>query len=81
MKNCADVDYYAFPKELLANSKYANFSLNSKMLFSMALTEAVSASAIMELAKLIETIGYRNIVLIFSEASSEAKSHLENSED
>lgn len=52
--------YFYIPKELMA-AEYREYSAESKLLFSMLISNGKTASAIAETAKLIEDVGVRKI--------------------
>lgn len=52
--------YFYMPKEIMSN-EYKNYSAETKLLFSMLISNAKSATAIADTAKLIEDIGVRKI--------------------
>lgn len=71
----ADVNNcFVMPKELLTK-EYLNYSLKSKMLFSIVLTEAENGTSINELAELIEHIGSRKVSSIYQSVHKEIASH------
>ncbi len=59
MKNNTQA-YFYMPKEIMS-SEYKNYSAETKLLFSMLISNAKTASAIADTAKLIEDIGVRKI--------------------
>lgn len=75
LNNC-----FFLPKELLTK-EYSNYSLKSKMLFSIVLTEAENGTSINELAELIEKIGSRNVSSLYKQAHKELSEHQTRSED
>lgn len=52
--------YFYMPKEIMS-SEYKDYSAETKLLFSMLISNAKTASAIADTAKLIEDIGVRKI--------------------
>jgi hypothetical protein len=70
---------YCLPTELFSK-EYSNFSVKSKVLFSMVLTEAENGASINELAELIETIGTRKVSSIYSQIQKELIKHQQEKE-
>lgn len=70
---------YALPKELLTR-EYSKYSLKSKLLFSIVITEADNGTSVSELAELIEKIGARNISTIHKKLHKEMAVHQSGSE-
>lgn len=70
---------YALPKELLTK-EYSDYSLKSKLLFSIVITEADNGTAVSELAELIEKIGARNISSLYKKLHQEMAAHQSRSE-
>lgn len=56
-------EYYYLPKELIT-PQYADYSLQTKMLFSIVITEAETAKSVMEMSQLINDLGSKNISAI-----------------
>ena len=54
------------PKQLIS-PEYANFSVESKLLFGMILTNSQQTKSIQELAELIQTIDYKELKLMHSQ--------------
>lgn len=52
--------YFYMPKEIMS-SEYKDYSAETKLLFSMLISNAKSATAIADTAKLIEELGVRKI--------------------
>lgn len=62
--------YFYMPKEIMSN-EYKGYSAESKLLFSMLISNAKTASAIVDTAKLIEDIGVRKISTMHKSLESE----------
>lgn len=62
--------YYFLPPELFT-SEYRNYSNEAKLLFSMLISNAKTAAAIADTAKLIEEIGVRKISSMHKSLESE----------
>lgn len=71
--NCNN-NCYCLPSELFSK-EYSKFSIKSKVLFSMVVTEADNGASINELAKLIETIGTRKVSALHSQIKKELNEH------
>lgn len=65
---------YILPKEILTH-EYSKYSIKSKVLFSIVLTEAENGASINELAELIEHIGSRKVSSIYQSVHKEIASH------
>ena len=63
---------YCLPPELFSKD-YSKFSVKSKVLFGMVITEADNGKAISELAELIEEMGSRKISAMFQQIHNELK--------
>lgn len=70
-------NFFALPKELMTE-EYSKYSIKSKMLFSMVLTEAENGTSINELADLIENIGSRRISALYQNVQKEISAHSES---
>ena len=62
--------YFYMPKEIMS-SEYKDYSAETKLLFSMLISNAKTASAIADTAKLIEDIGVRKISSMHKSLESE----------
>lgn len=60
-------EYYYLPKELVT-PQYADYSLQTKMLFSIVISEAETAKSVMEMSQLINDIGSKNILALIKSA-------------
>ncbi len=69
MKN-NDQAYFYMPKEIMS-SEYKDYSAETKLLFSMLISNAKTSSAIADTAKLIEDIGLRKISSMHKSLKSE----------
>ena len=58
--NCNTQAYFYMPKEIMS-SEYKGYSAESKLLFSMLISNSNTAMALTETALLIEDIGVRKI--------------------
>lgn len=59
---------------------FANFSVKSKLLFSIIITEADSAKAINEVADLIDELGSGRVTRLYDKVQREIKSQKMESE-
>ena len=62
--------YFYMPKEIMS-SEYKDYSAETKLLFSMLISNAKTATAVADTAKLIEDIGMRKISSMMHTLSSE----------
>ena len=62
--------YFYMPKEIMS-SEYKSYSAETKLLFSMLISNAKTAAAIADTAKLIEDIGVRKISSMHKSRESE----------
>ena len=62
--------YFYMPKEIMS-SEYKSYSAETKLLFSMLISNAKTAAAIADTAKLIEDIGVRKISSMHKSLESE----------
>lgn len=65
---------YCLPTELFSKD-YSKFSVKTKVLFAMVLTDADTGKSISELAELIETMGNRKIATLYNEVHKELAEH------
>lgn len=72
-------NYFVLPKKLLTKA-YSDYSIKSKLLFSIVLTEAEDGTSICELAKLIDDMGTRNVSVLFRNVHNELAEHQLKSE-
>lgn len=73
--------YFYIPKEIMS-VEYINYSAESKLLFSMLISNAETAAAIADTAKLIDEIGVRKISAMQKSLAEEMKKiESEGSED
>lgn len=72
MKKMKENSCYCLPSELFSKD-YSKFSVKSKVLFGMVITEADNGKAISELAELIEEMGSRKISAMFQQIHNELK--------
>ena len=63
-------EYYFLPKELLT-PEYSGYSLQTKLLFSIIITEAETVKSITDMSKLINDIGARKLSTIYQNAHRE----------
>lgn len=71
MKNNSHL-YFYIPKEIMS-VEYINYSAESKLLFSMLISNAETAAAIADTAKLIDEIGVRKISAMQKSLAEEMK--------
>lgn len=64
--------YFYIPKEIMS-VEYINYSAESKLLFSMLISNAETAAAIADTAKLIDEIGVRKISAMQKSLAEEMK--------
>lgn len=63
-------EYYCLPKELLTE-EYSDYSLQTKLLFSIIITEAETIKSITDMSKLITDVGSKKLSTIFQKAHCE----------
>lgn len=71
MKNNSHL-YFYIPKEIMS-VEYINYSAETKLLFSMLISNAETAAAMLDTAKLIEEIGVRKISTMQKSLAEEMK--------
>lgn len=62
--------YFYIPKEIMTE-EYRTYSAESKLLFSMLISNTKTATAVMEAAKLIDEVGVRKISAMHKSLESE----------
>lgn len=62
--------YFYIPKEIMTE-EYRTYSAESKLLFSMLISNTKTATAVMETAKLIDEVGVRKISAMHKSLESE----------
>lgn len=72
-------NYFFLPKELM-NKDFSNFSVKSKMLFSIIITEADNAKSINEVANLINELGSDRVTKFYDKVQREIKNQKLESE-
>ena len=72
-------NYFFLPKELM-NKDFSNFSVKSKMLFSIIITEVDNAKSINEVANLINELGSDRVTKFYDKVQREIKNQKLESE-
>ena len=65
------LNYFCLPKEIM-NKEFSDFSIQTKLLFSIIITEANSAKSVSEVASLINELGPSRINRFYNQIKSQS---------
>ena len=67
-----ETNYFCLPKELLT-PEFSDYSIKSKLLFAIVITEAETVKSLNELASLIQFIGEKRLSTFYHQIQTEMK--------